>query len=68
MATAFDGLYSVDSWRAELRRPRDVEDPSALVGIWEISVNIAEAPEIGILPLFSHQCRRKDDVVLKVRQ
>jgi hypothetical protein len=40
VATTFDGLNSVDSWGAELRRLSDVEDTSALAGIWEISVNI----------------------------
>jgi len=48
MATTFDGLNSVDSWRAELRHLRDVGAIASarlkihprLAGIWEISVNI----------------------------
>jgi hypothetical protein len=48
VATTFDGLNSTDSWRAELRRLRDVGAIACerskihprLAGIWEISVNI----------------------------
>jgi hypothetical protein len=50
MATTFDGLNSEDSWRAELRRLRDVEAIASarskihprLAGIWEIWVNIRQ--------------------------